>query len=96
MTITGHPLHGSGRAQLTHPALALGDDAKATQRIRGKSCGQAEAVEQRNMRYECTDASSGYAAAACDTSIAHVVTKRTQRGRFVGTRNTIVFPPLPT
>ena len=28
MTITSHPLHGSGRALLTHPALALGDDAK--------------------------------------------------------------------
>src|SRR6266567_4604341 len=34
MTITNHPLHGSGRALLTHPALALGDDAKSSQRIR--------------------------------------------------------------
>jgi hypothetical protein len=34
MTITNHPLHGSGRALLTHPALALGDDAKAARRIR--------------------------------------------------------------
>ena len=33
MTITGHPLHRSGRALLTHPAPALGDDAKASQRI---------------------------------------------------------------
>ena len=34
MTITSHPLHGSGRALLTHPALALGGDAKPPQRIR--------------------------------------------------------------
>src|SRR5260370_30816298 len=34
MTITNHPLHGSARALLTHPALALGDDAKSSQRIR--------------------------------------------------------------
>jgi hypothetical protein len=29
MTITNHPLHGSGQALLTHPALALGNDAKS-------------------------------------------------------------------
>jgi hypothetical protein len=34
MTITDHPLHRSGRALLTHPALALGDDPKALRRIR--------------------------------------------------------------
>src|SRR5438105_12645952 len=34
MTITNHPLHRSGRALLTHPAPALGDDAKSSQRIR--------------------------------------------------------------
>src|SRR5450432_499561 len=34
MTITDHPLHRSGRALLTHPAPALGDDAKSSQRIR--------------------------------------------------------------
>src|SRR5215216_5919198 len=34
MTITSHPLHRSGRALLTHPALALGNDAKATRGIR--------------------------------------------------------------
>src|SRR5690242_1706630 len=34
MTITNHPLHRSGRALLTHPALALGDDAKSPERIR--------------------------------------------------------------
>jgi hypothetical protein len=31
--ITHNPLHGSGRAGFPHPALALGDDAHATQRI---------------------------------------------------------------
>jgi hypothetical protein len=30
MTITNHPLHRSGRALLTHPAPALGDDALNT------------------------------------------------------------------
>src|SRR6266852_7077745 len=34
MTITNHPLHRSGRALLTHPALALGSDAKPPERIR--------------------------------------------------------------
>src|SRR5688572_2218056 len=34
MTITNHPLHRSGRALLTHPAPALGDDAKSPQGIR--------------------------------------------------------------
>src|SRR6185436_20663424 len=33
MTITNHPLHRSGRALLTHPAPALGDDAKSPQGI---------------------------------------------------------------
>src|SRR5260370_33959886 len=34
MTITNHPLHRSGRALLTHPAPASGDDAKSPERIR--------------------------------------------------------------
>src|SRR5215470_5567882 len=34
MTITNHPLHRSGRALLTHPAPALGNDAKSPQRVR--------------------------------------------------------------
>ena len=33
MTIADHPLHRSGRAVLPHPALALGDDAQAPQRV---------------------------------------------------------------
>ena len=31
--ITHDPLHGSGRAELPHPALALGEDAHAAQGI---------------------------------------------------------------
>ena len=31
--IAHNPLHGSGRAGFPHPALALGDDAQAPQRI---------------------------------------------------------------
>src|SRR5260370_18225310 len=34
MTITNPPLHRSGRALLTHPAPASGDDAKSPERIR--------------------------------------------------------------
>jgi hypothetical protein len=34
MTITNHPLHRSGRALLTHPAPALGDDAESPEWIR--------------------------------------------------------------
>jgi hypothetical protein len=33
MTISDHPLHGSGRAVFPHPALASGDDAKSPQGI---------------------------------------------------------------
>src|SRR5437899_12104340 len=33
MTIARNPLHGSGRAALPHPALALGDNAKSPQGI---------------------------------------------------------------
>ncbi len=33
MTIANHPLHGSGRAALPHPALALGRDGEAHARI---------------------------------------------------------------
>jgi len=33
MIITDHPLHRSGRAELPHPALALGNDAHAFERI---------------------------------------------------------------
>lgn len=33
MTIADHPLHGSGRAALSHPALALGGDGEAHARI---------------------------------------------------------------
>ena len=33
MTIADHPLHGSGRAALPHPALALGRDGEAHARI---------------------------------------------------------------
>ena len=29
MTIADHPLHGSGRAALPHPALALGGEREA-------------------------------------------------------------------
>src|SRR5215211_5603803 len=34
MTITNHPFHRSGRARLTHPALASGNDAKSLEGIR--------------------------------------------------------------
>ena len=49
MTITNHPLHRSGRALLTHPAPALGDDAKSSQRIRVMQRGRWQpTVSQRN------------------------------------------------
>jgi hypothetical protein len=39
MTITDHPLHRSGQAELPHPAPTLGDDAKALERIRVTNVG---------------------------------------------------------
>src|SRR6266550_6395179 len=42
-----NPLHGSGRAEFPHPALALGEDAHATQGIRmiGTRRGQPASYE---------------------------------------------------
>ena len=49
MTITNHPLHRSGRALLTHPAPALGDDAKSPEWIRVMQRGRWQpTVSQRN------------------------------------------------
>jgi hypothetical protein len=36
--IAHNPLHGSGRADFPHPALALGDDAHAAQGIGMTDC----------------------------------------------------------
>jgi hypothetical protein len=40
MIIADHPLHGSGRAELPHPALALGSDAQPLPRIRVTDTGK--------------------------------------------------------
>src|SRR5208337_2166637 len=39
IVIAHDPLHGSGRAELPHPALASGDDAEAAQRVRMTDAG---------------------------------------------------------
>ena len=47
MIITEHPLHGSGRAGLPHPALASGKDAHASKRIRmANASGRQVALDQ--------------------------------------------------
>src|ERR1700730_950481 len=38
--VTHNPRHGSGRAALPHPALALGDDAQAHERLRVADAGR--------------------------------------------------------
>ena len=40
--IAHNPLHGSGRADFPHPALALGDDAHAAQGIGMTDLGQGQ------------------------------------------------------
>src|ERR1700756_3629445 len=40
--IAHNPLHGSGRADFPHPALALGDDAEAAQGIGMTDLGQGQ------------------------------------------------------
>ena len=45
--VTHNPLHGSGRADFPHPALASGDDAKPPQRI-----GMADMFGRQVMGYE--------------------------------------------
>lgn len=42
--VTHDPLHGSGRADFPHPALALGDDDHASQRIRMLDANRREAA----------------------------------------------------
>ena len=53
MTITDHPLHRSRRAALPHRAPALGEDAKALQRIGMADSGrrQAEADQANPMPF---------------------------------------------
>src|SRR2546426_2345008 len=40
--VAHHPLHGSGRADFPHPALASGDDAKPPQRIGMTDAGRRQ------------------------------------------------------
>ena len=49
MTITNHPLHRSGRALLTHPAPALGDDAKSSQGIRVMKRGRWQPTASQTL-----------------------------------------------
>jgi hypothetical protein len=46
IVIAHEPLHGSGRAELPHPALASGDDAEAAHWIRMTASGTAGLLEQ--------------------------------------------------
>jgi len=82
MTITNHPLHRSGRALLTHPAPASGDDAKSPQRIRVmERRGWQPAVEQT---VHPRPRQSRFLAAAPQRTIpvaSHVKAKRIQRGQ---------------
>ena len=42
MIVADHPLHGSGRADFPHPALALGDDAEPPQRVGMTDAGRRQ------------------------------------------------------
>ncbi len=85
MAIAGHPLHRSGRALLTHPAPASGDDAKASRRIRVMQLGPgqptikaAHALPRKPRLLAATPQRAVPVA-------THMVTKRTNDGRFEGT-----------
>ena len=56
ITITHDPLHGSGRADFPHPALALGDDAHAPQRIRMTDSRQRQPASDEAPHAIPTDA----------------------------------------
>ena len=98
MTITHHPLHRSGRAGLTHPALALGDDAKSPQGIRmTDACRGQPAVDQPPHPLPGETRPSGCAAAACDTRAGPPENGTcTTPGRSWAPRSTADVPPRPT
>ena len=89
MTITNHPLHRSGRALLTHPAPALGDDGKSSQGIRVMQRGRWQpAVSQTD---HLLPSKTGLLAATPQRPAPmthHVKAKRRQRGQV--RRHTIV------
>ena len=86
MTITNHPLHKSGRALLTHPAPALGDDAKSSQRVRVMK--QRRWQPAVNQTVHPLPGQPRLLAATPKRAIPvtdNVKAKRVQRGRFEGT-----------
>src|SRR6267142_4582092 len=80
MTITSHPLHSSGRALLTHPAPALGDDAKASQRISVMQRWSWQPAVKQTVHAFPRKARLLAATPERAVPVAtHMVTKRTQR-----------------
>jgi hypothetical protein len=89
MTITSHPLHRSGRALLTHPAPALGNDAKASRRIRVMQSWSWQPAVQQTVHLLPRHARPLAAAPKRAIPVTpNMETKRTQR-RQVG-RHTVI------
>src|SRR6266536_5092878 len=89
MIIADHPLHRSGRARLTHPAPALGSDAKAAQRIRMMELGPGEPTV--NQPEHTLPRQPRLLAATPQRAVpvaSDMVTKRTQRRQI--RRHTII------
>ena len=76
ITIAHDPLHGSGRADFPHPALTLGDDAHAAQRIRMIECEQEATSGQSAAAFD----PRGHGRSGCG------VTKRGARASLLGCR----------
>src|ERR1051325_5961695 len=89
MTITNHPFHRSGRARLTHPALASGDDAKSLERIRMME-GRQWQPEVNQMEHPLPR-EAGFLTASPQRrrpASSHVTAKRSQRVQ--GGRNPVI------
>ena len=93
MTIADHPLHGSGRAALPHPALALGRDGEAHPRI-----GMADTWSREPAGDVCAHAAPRQmitltpATQNAPPELGHRFPKRVQRGAVA--RDTVV-PVVP-
>src|ERR1700737_3036223 len=81
MTITNHPLHRSGRALLTHPAPALGDDAKSPKWIRVMQRGRWQPTVSQTDHLLPGQPPGLAATAQRPVPVAHdLKAKRSQRG----------------
>jgi len=85
MPLSGHPLRGSGRAGLPHPALALGNDAKSMQWIRMMdTCRRNMASDQASHALPGDASALATPRQGALPKPAHLESEQSQRGAVHG------------